>query len=162
MVQVGDAEDEVKPKFAGLKKGQSIDTISLAEALELFKLPRNLGEFENSEVVVASGRFGPYVRHLSNFYSLPKTDDPLTVGLDRAIGIIEAKRLLDSQKILHDFKDGEISIQVLNGRYGAYITSNKENYKIPRGKDPKTLTLADCKTIIAETQPTKSKSKKKN
>ena len=162
MVQVGDAEDELKPRFAGLKKGQSIDTISLTDALELFKLPRTLGKFENGEVIVSSGRFGPYLRHQSAFYSLPKTDDPLSVELDRAISLIEAKRLVDSQKIMHEFKDGETVIQVLNGRYGAYITSNKENYKIPKGKDPKTLTVNDCKVIISETQPTKPKSKKKN
>ncbi|MCX6276677.1 MAG: type I DNA topoisomerase [Bacteroidetes bacterium] len=161
MVQVGNAEDETKPRFAGLKKGQSIETITLAEALELFRLPRSLGEFENSEVVVASGRFGPYIKNQSQFFSLPKTDDPLTVELDRAIDIIQSKRLLDSQKVLNEFKFGDTVIQVLNGRYGAYISCNKENYKIPRGKDPKTLTQSDCKAIVSETQPTKSKSKKK-
>ncbi|MEI6434101.1 MAG: type I DNA topoisomerase [Bacteroidota bacterium] len=161
MVQVGNAEDETKPRFAGLKKGQSIETITLAEALDLFRLPRSLGEFENSEVVVASGRFGPYIKNQSQFFSLPKTDDPLTVELDRAIAIIQSKRLLDSQKVLNEFKFGDTVIQVLNGRYGAYISCNKENYKIPRGKDPKTLTQSDCKAIVSETQPTKSKSKKK-
>ncbi len=161
MVQMGDADAEEKPKFASLKKGQSLDTLNLEEALELFKLPRSLGEFESTEVVVAVGRFGPYIRHQSLFYSLPKEDDPLTVEIDRAGEIILAKRQADSQKILKEFTDNKILIQVLNGRYGAYIACNKENYKIPKGKDPKSLTLEDCKTIMAETQPSKSKSKKK-
>ncbi len=161
MVQMGDAEADTKPKFASLKKGQSIDTLSLEEALELFKLPRTLGEFESTEVVVSIGRFGPYIRHKSLFYSLPKDIDPLTVELDRAGEIIQAKRQADSQKTLAEFTDNKTLIQVLNGRYGAYITCNKENFKIPKGKDPRALTLEDCKTIIAETQPSKSKSKKK-
>ncbi|MEI7725249.1 MAG: type I DNA topoisomerase [Bacteroidota bacterium] len=161
MVQMGDADAEAKPKFASLKKGQSIDTISLEEALELFKLPRTLGEFESAEVVVATGRFGPYIRHQSLFYSLPKDDDPLTVELDRAGEIILAKRQADSQKIVHEFREDKSLIQVLNGRYGAYIACNKENYKIPKGKDPKTLTMEECKKIMAETPPSKSKTKSK-
>ena len=161
MVQIGDSDAEAKPRFASLKKGQSIDTISLGEAMELFKLPRTIGEFESSEVVVSTGRFGPYIRHKSLFYSLPKDENPLTIELDRASELILAKRQADSQKILQEFTDGKTLIQVLNGRYGAYISCNKENYKIPRGKDPKLLTLEECKTIIAETPPSKSKSKKK-
>ncbi len=161
MVQMGDADAEAKPKFASLKKGQSIETISLAEALELFKLPRILGEYETNEVIVSTGRFGPYIRHKSLFYSLPKEDDPFTIELSRGIEIILAKQQTDSQKILKEFKEDKTHIQVLNGRYGAYIYFNKGNYKIPKGKDPKALTLEDCKVIIAETQPSKSKSKKK-
>lgn len=161
MVQVGDVEDEQKPKFAGLKKGQSIDTLTLEEALDLFKLPRTLGDFEDSEVLVSSGRFGPYIRHKSQFYTLPKGDDPLEVELPRAIEVIEAKRLSDSQKLIAEFRDGESVISVLNGRFGAYISSNKNNYKIPRGKDAKHLTLDDCKAIIASTPPAKAKAKKK-
>ena len=161
MVQMGDADAEAKPKFASLKKGQSIETLTLEEALDLFKLPRTLGEFESAEVVVAIGRFGPYIRHNSLFYSLPKDVDPLTVELDQAGGIIQAKRQSDSEKILREFTGEKPLIQILNGRYGAYIACNKENYKIPKGKDPKALTLEECRTIIAETQPSKSKSKKK-
>ncbi len=161
MVQVGDADAEEKPKFASLKKGQSIDSITLEEALELFRLPRAVGEFESKEVTVAIGRFGPYIRHNSLFYSLPKEDDPLTIELERACEIIRIKRESDSQKILQEFTEDKAVIQVLNGRYGAYIAFNKENYKIPKGKDPKALTLEECKKIIAETQPSKSKSKKK-
>ena len=92
---------------------------------------------------------------------MPKEDDPLTIELERSIEIILAKQQQDSQKILKEFKEDKTLIQVLNGRYGAYISFNKENYKIPKGKDPKALTLSDCKTIISETQPSKSKSKKK-
>jgi DNA topoisomerase-1 len=161
MVQVGDAEDEQKPRFAGLKKGQSIETITLEEAMDLFKLPRTLGQFEESEVVVASGRFGPYVKHKSQFYTLPKGDDPLQVGLPRAIEVIQTKRQSDSQKVLHEFRDGEQIISILNGRYGAYIFYNKENYRIPKGKDPKSMTLSDVKAIISNSEPTRSKAKKK-
>jgi DNA topoisomerase-1 len=161
MVQMGDTDNEVKPRFASLKKGQSIDTITLTEALDLFRLPRSLGEFESIEVIVSTGRFGPYIRHESRFYTLPKDDDPLTVTLDRAIEIIQDKRIQDSKKVLHEFQENKTLIRVLNGRYGAYIAFNKENYKIPKGKDPKTLTLEECKNIIANTEPSKSKSKKK-
>lgn len=161
MVQIGDADGEKKPRFAALKKGQSIDTISLDEALELFRLPRSLGDFENAEIIVATGRFGPYVKHNAAFYSLGKDDDPLTVTQERAIGIIKAKRELDQQKILHEFKVEKDVIRVLNGRYGAYITFNKENYKIPKGKNPKDLTVEECREIIAGSEPTKSKTKKK-
>lgn len=161
MVQIGDADAEAKPRFASLEKGQSIDSITLDEALELFRLPRTLGEFESSEVVVSKGRFGPYIRHNSLFYSLPKDVDPLKIGLQQAGEIIRAKRQSDSQKVLREFPEHKPLIQILNGRYGAYIACNKENFRIPKGKDPKALTLEDCKVIIAETQPSKSKSKKK-
>ena len=161
MVQLGEADAEQKPKFAALKKGQSIDTISLNEALDLFKLPRSLGDFEEMEVIVSTGRFGPYIRHKSLFYSLPKEDDPLTVNLERASEIILEKRKQDSQKILNEFHSDQGMIYILNGRFGAYISFNKENYKIPKGNDPKTLTLDEVKKIITETQPSKPKSKKK-
>ncbi len=161
MVQLGEADAENKPRFAALKKGQSIDTISLAEAMDLFKLPRTLGEFEGKDVTASIGRFGPYVRHNSLFYSLPKDVDPLEVTLELATEIMAAKRLADSQKLVREFTDDKLVIQVLNGRFGAYIAAGKENYKIPKGKDPKELTLDDCKNIIANTTPSKSKSKKK-
>lgn len=161
MVQLGEADAENKPKFAALKKGQSIDTISLEEAMDLFKLPRTLGEFEGKAVTASVGRFGPYVRHNALFYSLPKDVDPLEVTLNQAIEIMQAKRVADSQKLIREFSDNKQIIQILNGRFGAYISLNKENYKIPKGKDPKELTLEDCKAIMAETSPSKSKSKKK-
>lgn len=161
MVQLGEADAENKPKFAALKKGQSIDTISLEEAMDLFKLPRTLGDFEGKAVTASVGRFGTYIRHNALFYSMPKDVDPLEVTLDRAIEIMQAKRVADSQKLIRKFSDDKQNIQILNGRFGAYISVNKENYKIPKGKDPKELTLADCKAIMAETPPSKSKSKKK-
>ncbi len=161
MVQMGDSDADEKPKFASLNKGQSLETLTLEEALDLFKLPRTLGEFEDSPVVVATGRFGPYIRHHSQFYSLPKAVDPLAVDLPQAIEIMEAKRKADSQKILAEFNDGDRHIQVINGRFGAYITCNKENYKIPKSRDARSLTLEDVKKIMSETSPTKPKSKKK-
>lgn len=161
MVQIGDAEDEKKPRFAGLKKGQSIETLTLEDALELFKLPRIIGEVDEAEVLVASGRFGPYIKHKSQYFTIPKSDDPLNIELPRAIEIMEAKKLSDSQKILSEFRDGQEVISVLNGKYGAYISFNRENYKIPKSLDPRTLSLEDCRKIINEGQPTKSKSIKK-
>lgn len=161
MVQLGETDAETKPRFASLKKGQSIETISLEEALDLFKLPRTIGEFDGKPIVASIGRFGPYLRHNALFYSLPKDVDPLEVTLEHAIEIMEAKRLADSQKVIREYIDGKNVIQILNGRYGAYLSANKENYKIPKGRDPKELTLEDCKAIMAETPPSKSKSKKK-
>ncbi len=161
MVQNGDTDAQEKPRFSSLKKGQSIETITLEEAMDLFRLPRTLGEFEETEVVVATGRFGPYVRHQSQFYSLPKGADPLSIGLDESIAIIQQKRQADSQKVLREFPEKDGLIQVLNGRFGAYIAFNKENYKIPKGKDPKSLSLEEVKAILAETQPSKQKGKKK-
>ncbi|MEI6456052.1 MAG: type I DNA topoisomerase [bacterium] len=161
MVQIGNTDSEKKPKFSALKKGQSIDTINLEEALELFKLPRILGEYESSELVVSTGRFGPYIRHNSKFYSLPKADDPLYVTLDRAIEIIQEKQNQDSKKVLKEFEDKGEMIQILNGRFGTYLSYNKQNYKIPKGTDPNTLTLEGCKSIIINTAPSKSKSRKK-
>jgi DNA topoisomerase I len=117
--------------------------------LDLFKLPRIAGEFEGKEMKVAIGRFGPYILHESKFYSIPKTDDPYTIEQDRAITIIQDKRIAEANKIIKKF-DGDVDIQVLNGRYGPYITSEKLNYKIPKGTDPASLTLEACQKIIAE------------
>jgi len=161
MAQMGNTDNEQKPRFAALKKGQRIDTISLQEALDLFKLPRNLGNLESEEVIVSTGRFGPYIRYKSQFVSLPASEDPLSVNLERAIAIIVEKQKQESQRLVVEFKENDVLIQVLNGRYGAYISSGKQNFKIPKGKDPKSLTLEDCKKIIAETEPSKSKSKRK-
>ena len=161
MVQLGNTDNEQKPRFAALKKGQSIDTITLQEAMDLFKLPRILGNFESEEVISSTGRFGPYIRYNSRFFSLPAEDDPLSVSLDRAIAIIIEKQKQESQRLLKEFKENDHLIQVLNGRYGAYISYNKQNYKIPKGKEPQSLTLEECKKIIAETEPSKSKSKRK-
>ncbi|MCB0805584.1 MAG: type I DNA topoisomerase [Bacteroidales bacterium] len=154
IVQIGESQDEEKPKFAGMRKGQSIETIELEEALDLFKLPRTAGTFEGEEMQVAIGRFGPYVRHKGKFYSIPKGDDPMSVSEDRAIEIIETKRQKDKEKILKTFKE-DPDIQVLKGRYGAYISKGKSNYRIPKGKNHEELTLAECREIIEATDKKK-------
>jgi DNA topoisomerase-1 len=154
MVQLGITDPENKPRFASLKKGQSIDTITLEEALELFKLPRPLGDYESEEVIVSTGRFGPYVKHKSAFYSLAKTDDPMTISLERAMELIIEKRQKATEKTIREFPENA-DMKVLNGRYGAYISYKKQNYKIPKTTDPKELTLSDCLTIVKETEPSK-------
>ncbi|MFW6328276.1 MAG: topoisomerase C-terminal repeat-containing protein, partial [Bacteroidota bacterium] len=159
MVQLGDSENEEKPKFAGLLKGQKMDSFTLEEALKLFKLPRSLGEYEDKEVVVGIGRFGPYVRHDSKFVSLEKNvDDPMSIELERAIELIEKKREKEKNKIIKKFNnDGELFI--LRGRYGPYISYNKENYRIPKGKDPEKLTYEEVKEIIEKSSKKKNKKK---
>jgi DNA topoisomerase-1 len=150
IAQVGDAADEDKPRFAALRKGQSIETISLEEALELFKLPRTIGNYEDSEVVIGVGRFGPYVRHKSKFYSLKKgVDDPMTITLDRAIELIGEKRKQEASKYIKKFEE-EPGLEILNGRYGPYIAFNGKNYKIPKSNKPEELSLKDCREIIAK------------
>ena len=158
VAQIGETNGEEKPRYAQLRKGQNIESVTLEEALDLFKLPRNLGQFEDSEVTVSTGRFGPYVLHKSKFYSLQKgVDDPYTIELDRARVLIQEKREKDKNKVITVFgEDKELS--VLNGRWGPYISYKKENYKIPRGSDPKALTYADCMKIVAGT-PVKKKKK---
>ncbi len=158
MVQIGEREDEEKPKFAGLRKGQSIETITLEEALELFKLPREVGKYEDEDMVAAIGRFGPYIRHKGKFVSIPKTDDPLTIEKDRAIELIEAKREKDRQKTIKVFED-ENETKILNGRWGPYISIGKENFKIPKEKKPEDLTLEECKKIVEESKKKKTQKK---
>jgi len=159
-VQIGEASDDKKPLFAKLKKGQFIETITLEEALELFKLPREVGTYENQPITVAIGRFGPYVRLGNEFYSLGKDDDPYTITEERAIEIIEAKRKADAEKVILAFKQNP-EVQVLNGRYGAYIKVGKQNVRIPKGKDPKTLTLEECLALAEEQKTEKSTNTKK-
>jgi DNA topoisomerase-1 len=161
IAQIGDTDSPDKPRFAPLKKGQSIETISLEEALELFRLPRILGTFENEEVVVGSGRFGPYIRHRSMFYSLDKTDDPLTIELRRAEEIITRKRDQEREKLIREFPE-EPLMKILKGRYGPYLSYNKQNFKIPKGMIPEELTLEDCRKIVAETAPSKPSRKRKS
>ncbi len=153
VAQIGESNKETgeKPQYASLLKGQLIESISLEEALALFNLPRNLGEYEEKEIVIGVGRFGPYVRHNSKFFSLKKTDDPLSITKDRAIELIEEGRKKASEKIIQTFKE-EPELQVLNGRWGPYISYKKANYKIPKGTDPKTLSYDECMKII-ESQP---------
>jgi len=148
IVQIGDTESEEKPKFAALKKGQSLDNITLEEALELFSFPRTIGTFEDSEMIVSIGRFGPYVRHKSMFYSIAKAIDPLTIDEAKAIVIIEEKRKKDSEKLIRSFEQNE-DVKVLNGRWGPYIAVGKLNFKIPKGTAPEKLTLEDCLKIVA-------------
>jgi len=159
MVQIGEAEDEEKPQFASLPKGQSMETITFEEAMDLFKLPRNLGKYEDADVTAAIGRFGPYVRHQNKFVSLGKTDDPYTVTLDRAIELIEAKRTEEKNRIIKEFDD-QPGLQVLNGRYGPYIAFNKKNYKIPKNRKPEELSLEECMEIIEKTPDKPSRKKK--
>ena len=158
LAQIGTIDEEEKPVFASLRKEQSIESITYEEALELFKLPRQLGEYEDKVMTVAIGRFGPYIRHDSTFYSLPKTDDPMDVTAERAVEIIEAKREEEKNRVIQILgEDGEI--QVLNGRFGAYFTRDKINYKIPKGTDPTTLTLEKCLELI-QSQPDAGTKKK--
>ncbi|MCK9616608.1 MAG: type I DNA topoisomerase [Lentimicrobiaceae bacterium] len=161
IIQIGETEDEEKPRFAGLKKGQSIETITLTEALDLFQFPKSIGKYEDSELLVAIGRFGPYVKHKSAFYSLKKTDDPSTITVERAIELIEEKRKADSEKIIKIFAENP-DIKIQKGRWGAYISFGKNNFKIPKGTDPETLTLDDCLQITGTQQKTESKKNKKS
>lgn len=154
MVQIGQADEEEKPQFAGLRKDQSLETITLEEALDLFKLPRTIGQYEGKDMVAAVGRFGPYIRHDGKFYSLPKTDDPLTVEADRAKEVIEEKRESDRQKIIREFSEND-DIKILKGRWGAYLAAGGKNYRLPKGKDPQDFTLEDCLNIIKEGTSTK-------
>jgi len=146
-VQIGTKDDEEKPRFAGLRPGQKMDAITLADAMELFKLPRTLGETAEGETIVANvGRFGPYVKYGSKYASL-KEDDPYTVTLERAREVIRLKKEADANRLIQDFP--EDGIQVLNGRYGPYITDKKKNAKIPKDRDPKSLTLEECRALLA-------------
>lgn len=160
VVQLGDVDSEEKPRFASLLKGQMIDTISLEEALKLFELPRELGEYKEKVVKAAIGRFGPYVQHGSTFASLKvkEGDDPLTVTLDRAIELLEAKWEADRNKFIAVF-DGEPKIEVLNGRWGPYIRANKKNFKIPKDVDAKTLDREACETLMKAPPPKAAKKK---
>lgn len=151
MVQIGDAEDDEKPRFAGLRKDQSITDITFEEAMDLFKLPRTVGEYEGEEVVAAVGRFGPYLRHKGAFYSLDKKggDDPLSVDIDRSVEIIEAKRKADRERIIKTF-DEDPDMQLLKGRWGPYLKVGKNNYKLPKGVEAESLIYEDCKKIVEE------------
>ncbi|MCF8405180.1 MAG: type I DNA topoisomerase [Bacteroidales bacterium] len=159
IVQIGETTDEDKPKFAGMKKGQSIETINLDEAIDLFKLPREVGTYEDEPLVVALGRFGPYVRHVNKFFSLEKTDDPMSITAERAIELIDKKRLKDKENTISEFPEDD-TLKVLKGRYGAYISQGKNNFRIPKGKVAEELTYEDCLAII-EAAPTKKGFKKK-
>ena len=145
-VQVGESETEEKPAYASLRTGQSIETISLEDALELFKMPKKVGIFEDKDMTVAIGRFGPYVRHNSAFYSLPKEIDPLDLTEEQAVELIKDKRQKDAEKLIKSF-DEDATVKILNGRWGPYIEFGKQNVKIPKGKEPLELTYQECKAL---------------
>ena len=149
VVQIGTAEESEKPIFASLMEGQTLNNITLEQALKLFALPRTLGTFEDKEVVIGVGKFGPYIRHDGKFTSLPKEHKPLEITLEEAAQLIIAKRSEEQSRILKTF-DEEPELQIINGRYGAYIAYNKSNYKLPKGAVAEELTLEDCKKIIDE------------
>ncbi|HEU4592188.1 MAG TPA: DNA topoisomerase I [Steroidobacteraceae bacterium] len=152
-VQIGTKDDEEKPKFAGLRPGQKMDSIKLPEALELFKLPRKLGEMEDGHAIVAKvGPFGPYIQFATKgFVSLKPPDDPYTIELPRALELIEQKKIADANRLIQDF--GVDNIKVLNGRYGPYITDGKRNARIPKDSDPKAVTLEQCRELLAAAPP---------
>lgn len=148
VVQIGTAEDEEKPRFASLRKNQSIETITLEEAMELFKLPRDLGEYESKMMSVGVGRFGAYVKHDGKYFSLKKTDDPMEISPERAIELIEEKREQERNKFIKVFEAE--GIEICNGRFGPYIAYNGANYKIPKTAVPAELTVEECKKLIEE------------
>ncbi len=154
LAQIGATDNTEKPRFASLLKSQHIESITLEEALELFKLPRDLGQYEGKNVIAAVGKFGPYINHNSKFVSLKKEDNPLSISLERAIELILEKIEKDKNKIIKKFND---DLSLLNGRWGAYICYQKENYKIPKKLTVETLTQADCMKIISEGQATRPK-----
>ena len=150
MAQLGTAEDAEKPRFASLQKGQSLETITLEEALSLFDLPKNIGEYEGKVMTVAVGRFGPYVRHAGKFYSLPKDTDPLSCTAEQAIEIIREKRESEEKSLLKSFaEDADLSIRT--GRFGPYLKYKTDNYKLPKDVDPTSMSYDDCMKLIAET-----------
>ncbi|MBM4199394.1 MAG: DNA topoisomerase I, partial [Gammaproteobacteria bacterium] len=146
-VQIGTRDDADKPRFAGLRPGQSMDRITLPEALQLFQLPRKLGTNADGEALEANiGRFGPYIKFGSKYASLKAEDDPYTITFERACEVVVAKKITDANRIIQDF--GIDDIQVLNGRYGPYITDKQRNARIPKERDPKTLTLEECRALL--------------
>lgn len=165
MAQIGDAHaleaKGEKPRFATLRKGQSIETITLEEALKLFELPRTLGDWEDKTVVAAIGRFGPFVRWNGKFVSIPKELDPMTITLEEAIELIKAKQEKDEKNFIKAFEE-ELDMQILNGRFGPYISYKKKNYRIPKTvEQPAELTLADCKKLIEESENKPAVAKKR-
>jgi DNA topoisomerase-1 len=159
MIQIGEQNDEEKPKFASVKKDQSIQTISLNDALELFKYPKTIGEFEGSEIKVNVGRFGPYIQHDKKFVSInAKLGDKIeSITAERAIELILAKREDDKNKTIKIFEEDN-NVQLLNGRYGAYLKIGKDNFKLPKNTDPTKLSFQECLDIAAsQAKPAKGK-----
>jgi DNA topoisomerase-1 len=159
MVQIGIANETEKPRFAQLNKGQSITTLTLEEALELFKLPRTLGEYEGNEVSVGTGRFGPYVLHCKKYVSLPKGVDPMSIDLDEAIKLIEERRQSEASAHLKTFEE-DAEMEVMNGRFGPYLKYKGTNYKLSKSiKDPNSLTYEECKAIVEKAAQGQSEAK---
>ena len=158
LAQIGDSEDPEK-RFVSLGKGQLIETVTLEEALKLFSLPRTVGEYNGNTIIASSGRFGPYIKYMGSFISTGKDSDPYTIDLESAISIIETNKKSEQQKKIKSFP--EEGIDILNGKYGAYIKKGKNNYKIPKGTDPATMDLESVKKIIEENGEKSEKSKKK-
>ena len=154
-VQIGENDDDSKPRYASLRTGQFIESIKIEEALELFKLPREIGEFEGEMMIAAIGKFGPYIRHNGKFYSIGKDQDPLSISEEEAVELIHAKRKADAEKFIKVFEENP-EVQVLKGRYGPYIKVGKKNVKIPKGKEPEDLTLEEC-LELAEKAPARGK-----
>ncbi|MCE5225305.1 MAG: type I DNA topoisomerase [Porphyromonadaceae bacterium] len=154
-----DDKDAPKPSFASLLKEQSIETITLDEAIKLFDLPRTIGEFEDKEITAAIGRFGPFLRHDGKFVTIPKEFSPYTISLEDSVELIKNKRIQEEQRFIKSFEE-EPELQILNGRFGAYIAYKKSNYKIPKGTEPISLTLEQCMKIIEDT-PEKKTTKKR-
>lgn len=159
MAQIGESEDEEKPRFASLKKGQSLQSISFEEAIRLFDFPRSVGSYEDLEMTVAIGRFGPYVKHNGLFVSLDKTDDPASIGEARCVELIEAKRQKDRERFIKTY-DEDPEIQVLKGRWGPYISYKKKNYKIPKTTEAADLNYEEAKKLIDSQQKGKGATKK--
>ncbi|MGL4907914.1 MAG: type I DNA topoisomerase [Bacteroidales bacterium] len=159
VAQIGQSEDDEKPQYANLQKGQLIETITLEEALKLFELPRTLGDYEEAPVSVAIGRFGPYVKHSGKFTSLKRNvDDPMSITLERAIELIEEKRKQEREKLIKTFPENP-DLQVLNGRYGPYFACAGVNYKIPKGTEPSSLTFEQCTALMEEQKDAPKKSR---
>lgn len=156
MIQIGENTDEEKPKFSSLQAHQRIETITLNDAMELFKLPRTLGSYQQKEVTVSAGRFGPYVKWGDLFASLTKEDNPLSIGIDRAIELIEIKKQKDQDKLIRVF-DANPDVKILKGRWGPYLAFKKENYRLPKDADVDKISLEDCMKIIGANSNPKSK-----
>ena len=162
VVQIGTADDKDKPQFAQLPADKSIETITLEEALELFKLPREVGEFEGTTVTIGTGRFGPYVLHNRKYVSIPKGEDPMTITLERAIELIKEKRETEQKRHIKTFEEDD-KLELLNGRYGPYIAYDGKNYRLPKNKmeNVEALTYEECMTIIKEAPEPKATRRKK-
>ena len=157
-MQIGSKDDEEKPQFASIPSDRNMDEITLEEALELFKLPRVVGHSEeDGEIVTSIGRFGPYVRYGKRYVSLPKEEDPLTITLERALELIAAKKEADSQKYIKEIKHGDEILQVLNGRFGPYVSNGSINASIPKTIEPASLELEAALELLEKAKERKAK-----